>query len=63
MNKTELREALAVAGSKFDGHVTNGSLDEQMKVIATFLDNLFWGSSSTDFDSPWVKYVKHCGEV
>jgi hypothetical protein len=33
MNREKLREALAQAGSKFDGHVTNGSLDEQMKVI------------------------------
>jgi len=29
----ELREKLAVAGTKYDGHVTNGSLDEQMKVV------------------------------
>jgi hypothetical protein len=29
-----LRERLSEAGNTFDGHVTNGSLDAQMKVIA-----------------------------
>ncbi len=28
-----LREQIAAAGSKYDGHITNGSLDEIMKVI------------------------------
>ena len=33
MTNEELRERLAEAGTKYDGHVTNGSLDEQMKVV------------------------------
>jgi hypothetical protein len=33
MTRVELREKLAEAGKKYDGHVTNGSLEEQMKVV------------------------------
>lgn len=29
-----VREKLAEAGKKFDGHVTHGSLNEQMEVVA-----------------------------
>ena len=30
------REWLAEAGTKFDGHVTHGSLDEQMKILERY---------------------------
>jgi hypothetical protein len=33
----EFINALREAGFKFDGHVTNGSLEEQLKVIREFL--------------------------
>jgi hypothetical protein len=32
-DKKSLRDLLTEAGNKFDGHVTNGSLDAQMKVL------------------------------
>jgi hypothetical protein len=34
----DLRERLAEAGKKHDGHVTNGSLNEQMKIIDAALE-------------------------
>lgn len=37
MNIERLREKLAEAGSKFDGHVTTGSLSEQIKILRPFL--------------------------
>jgi hypothetical protein len=33
MSESELREALSTAGTRFDGHVTHGSLDAQMALI------------------------------
>lgn len=33
MLREELRERLAAAGKKFDGHVTEGSLNAQMEVV------------------------------
>ncbi len=33
MTRIELREALAKEGKKFDGHVTEGSLEAQMVVV------------------------------
>jgi hypothetical protein len=33
MTREELKEALSQAGSTFDGHVTNGSIEAQMQVI------------------------------
>ncbi len=33
MTRDELIDGLTVAGNKFDGHVTNGSIQEQMKVL------------------------------
>jgi hypothetical protein len=33
MLREELREQLAKAGKQYDGHVTIGSLEEQMKVV------------------------------
>jgi len=38
MTREELREALSAAGSKFDGRVTHGSLEEQMKIIDEWLN-------------------------
>lgn len=32
-----LREELTKAGNTWDGHVTNGSLTEQMKVIEAYI--------------------------
>jgi hypothetical protein len=37
MLREEFRERLAEAGKKHDGHVTHGSLEEQMKVVLTIL--------------------------
>ena len=37
MTTEELREKLTVAGNMHDGHVTNGSLAKQMKVIEELL--------------------------
>lgn len=34
-----MREQLHKAATAFDGHVTNGSLDAQMKVVIAFLEN------------------------
>jgi hypothetical protein len=34
-----MREKLHKAGITFDGHVTNGSLDAQIKVIVDFLES------------------------
>jgi len=36
----ELREKIAEAAAKFDGHVTNGSLDEICKVVDSYLTSL-----------------------
>lgn len=33
MDIDKLRDILAIAGSKFDGHVTHGSLNAQIKVL------------------------------
>jgi len=33
VDRTELREALAKEGKKFDGHVINGSLEAMMVVV------------------------------
>jgi hypothetical protein len=32
-----MKEALAVAGTKHDGHVTNGSLEEMAKVVDLYV--------------------------
>jgi hypothetical protein len=34
-----MREELHKAGTTFDGHVTNGSLDAQIKAIVDFLES------------------------
>jgi len=34
-----VREKLHKAGTTYDGHVTNGSLDAQIKVIVEFLES------------------------
>ena len=38
MKIEEFVEKLAEAGTKFDGHVTHGSLTEQMKIITEYWD-------------------------
>jgi len=40
MTRDELIEALTVAGEKYDGHVTHGSVAEQMKVVDPILQRL-----------------------
>ena len=37
VNIEQLREQLTEAGSKFDGHVTNGSIAAQLKIVARFI--------------------------
>lgn len=37
----ELREALHKAGTTFDGHVTNGSMEAQVKVVGEYLEEFF----------------------
>ena len=38
-----LMDALHKAGTKFDGHVTNGSLLEQMKIVDLYARSLCGG--------------------
>jgi len=38
MTEQELTERLAEAGYKHDGHVTNGSLAAQMRVVSEFIE-------------------------
>lgn len=40
MTVLELREKLTEAGNKFDGHVTIGSMEEQLKVIDQYIKEL-----------------------
>lgn len=49
MGREELKNALMEAGNKHGGHVTNGSLDEQLKVV----DRLIW-----DVNSIPMRFVK-----
>jgi len=37
MTIEQLREQLTEAGNKFDGHVTNGSIAAQLKLVARFV--------------------------
>lgn len=37
MDYEEFKDELTKAGSKFDGHVTIGSLEEQLKVLRQYL--------------------------
>lgn len=37
MTIEQLREQLTEAGSKFDGHVTHGSIAAQLKIVARFI--------------------------
>lgn len=41
MTQEELKEALAVAGRQFDGHVTHGSIEAQIKVINLALSGMY----------------------
>ncbi len=40
MTQEELIEALTIAGNKHGGHVTRGSIIEQLKVIDSLLNSL-----------------------
>jgi Ca2+-binding EF-hand superfamily protein len=37
MTREELKDALTVAGTKHDGHITNGSLEELVKVVDLYV--------------------------
>lgn len=40
MDLDKLRERLTVAGNKFDGHVTSGSMQAQMDEVTDFLTEM-----------------------
>jgi len=40
MNREELKDMLTVAGNKFDGHATHGSVEETLKVIDKLVDSI-----------------------
>jgi hypothetical protein len=54
-----MREELHKAGSSFDGHVTNGSLDAQIKAIVAFLESERGPNGGAEYSrEDWDELIK-----